>query len=103
MSGDWFAAPMWKQAERHGRPSAGLSPELGFVICFFCACRTAQGRVIEITRAARDQHTRHAATIRHCLKEIENMLDDLPDDANWDDLMYKIYVRINLMYLSLMF
>lgn len=26
-------------------------------------------------------------------KEIENMLDDLPDDANWDDLMYKIYVR----------
>lgn len=26
-------------------------------------------------------------------REIENMLDDLPDDANWDDLMYKIYVR----------
>jgi len=26
-------------------------------------------------------------------KEIENMLNDLPDDANWDDLMYKIYVR----------
>lgn len=26
-------------------------------------------------------------------KEIENMLDDLPDDANWDDLMYKIYVH----------
>jgi len=26
-------------------------------------------------------------------KEIDNMLDDLPDDANWDDLMYKIYVR----------
>ncbi len=21
------------------------------------------------------------------------MLNDLPDDANWDDLMYKIYVR----------
>lgn len=21
------------------------------------------------------------------------MLKDLPDDANWDDLMYKIYVR----------
>ena len=26
-------------------------------------------------------------------KEVENMLNDLPDDANWDDLMYKIYVR----------
>lgn len=26
-------------------------------------------------------------------KEIENMLDDLPEDANWDDVMYKIYVR----------
>jgi len=26
-------------------------------------------------------------------KEIENMLDDLPEDADWDDLMYKIYVR----------
>ncbi len=26
-------------------------------------------------------------------KEVENMLNGLPDDANWDDLMYKIYVR----------
>ncbi|REL37837.1 hypothetical protein DYD21_08635 [Rhodohalobacter sp. SW132] len=26
-------------------------------------------------------------------KEVENMLNDLPEDANWDDLMYKIYVR----------
>ena len=26
-------------------------------------------------------------------KEVENMLNDLPDDANWDDVMYKIYVR----------
>jgi Tfp pilus assembly protein PilO len=26
-------------------------------------------------------------------KEVENILRDLPDDANWDDLMYKIYVR----------
>ncbi len=26
-------------------------------------------------------------------KEVENLLRDLPDDANWDDLMYKIYVR----------
>jgi hypothetical protein len=26
-------------------------------------------------------------------KEVENMLEDLPDDTNWDDLMYKIYVR----------
>lgn len=26
-------------------------------------------------------------------KEVDNMLNDLPDDANWDDLMYKIYVR----------
>jgi hypothetical protein len=26
-------------------------------------------------------------------KEVENMLNDLSDDANWDDLMYKIYVR----------
>lgn len=27
------------------------------------------------------------------IKEVENMLNDLPDDANWDDLVYKIYVR----------
>ncbi len=26
-------------------------------------------------------------------KEVENMLEDLPEDANWDDVMYKIYVR----------
>lgn len=26
-------------------------------------------------------------------KEVENLLRDLPDDADWDDLMYKIYVR----------
>jgi hypothetical protein len=26
-------------------------------------------------------------------KEVENLLKDLPDDANWEDLMYKIYVR----------
>ena len=26
-------------------------------------------------------------------KEVENLLRDLPDNANWDDLMYKIYVR----------
>ena len=26
-------------------------------------------------------------------KEVENMLDDLPEDADWDDVMYKIYVR----------
>ncbi|MEX2585455.1 MAG: hypothetical protein WD315_03615 [Balneolaceae bacterium] len=26
-------------------------------------------------------------------KEVENMLKDLPEDASWDDVMYKIYVR----------
>jgi predicted transcriptional regulator len=26
-------------------------------------------------------------------KEIENLIKDLPEDANWDDLMYRIYVR----------
>jgi len=26
-------------------------------------------------------------------KEVENLLKDLPEDANWDDVMYKIYVR----------
>ena len=26
-------------------------------------------------------------------KEIVNLLDGLPDDANWDDVMYSIYVR----------
>ncbi|MEX1212844.1 MAG: hypothetical protein WEA36_08375 [Balneolaceae bacterium] len=26
-------------------------------------------------------------------KEVENMLKHLPEDANWDDVMYKIYVR----------
>ena len=26
-------------------------------------------------------------------KEIEHILKDLPDEAEWDDVMYKIYVR----------
>ncbi len=26
-------------------------------------------------------------------KEVETMLKDLPDHADWDDMMYKIYVR----------
>ncbi|MBW2333033.1 MAG: hypothetical protein JRF08_06195 [Deltaproteobacteria bacterium] len=26
-------------------------------------------------------------------KEAQNLLKDLPEDATWDDLMYKIYVR----------
>ncbi len=26
-------------------------------------------------------------------KEVEHLLKDHPKDANWDDLMYKIYVR----------
>lgn len=26
-------------------------------------------------------------------KEVESLLKDLPEDADWDDLMYKIYVR----------
>lgn len=26
-------------------------------------------------------------------KEVEHLLKDLPEDADWDDLMYKIYVR----------
>lgn len=26
-------------------------------------------------------------------KEVENMLKDLPEDADWEDVMYKIYVR----------
>lgn len=26
-------------------------------------------------------------------KEVENLIKDLPEEADWDDLMYKIYVR----------
>lgn len=26
-------------------------------------------------------------------KEVEHLLKDLPENAEWDDLMYKIYVR----------
>ena len=26
-------------------------------------------------------------------EEARNLLDKLPDEASWDDLMYKIYVR----------
>jgi len=26
-------------------------------------------------------------------KEIQGLLKDLPDNATWDDIMYKIYVR----------
>jgi predicted transcriptional regulator len=25
--------------------------------------------------------------------EARNLVEDLPDDASWDDLMYRIYVR----------
>ncbi len=27
-------------------------------------------------------------------QEAHRILDELPEDANWDDLMYKIYVRV---------
>ncbi len=26
-------------------------------------------------------------------EEVRSLLEDLPEDATWDDLMYKIYVR----------
>lgn len=26
-------------------------------------------------------------------KEVENLLKELPEETNWDDMMYKIYVR----------
>lgn len=26
-------------------------------------------------------------------KEVEILIKELPEDANWDDMMYKIYVR----------
>jgi predicted transcriptional regulator len=26
-------------------------------------------------------------------EEVQSLLKDLPEDATWDDLMYKIYVR----------
>jgi len=26
-------------------------------------------------------------------KEVDSLLEDLPEDANWDDVMYRIYVR----------
>ncbi len=26
-------------------------------------------------------------------KEMNELLDELPEDANWNDVMYKIYVR----------
>ncbi len=26
-------------------------------------------------------------------KEVENLLKELPEETNWDDVMYKIYVR----------
>jgi len=31
--------------------------------------------------------------IRNIKEEAQNLLKDLPEDATWDDLMYKIYVR----------
>jgi predicted transcriptional regulator len=31
--------------------------------------------------------------VRSIKKEIQDLLKDLPEDATWDDLMYKIYVR----------
>ena len=31
--------------------------------------------------------------IRNIKEEVQNLLKDLPEDATWDDLMYKIYVR----------
>ena len=29
----------------------------------------------------------------HIKEEVQSLLKDLPEDATWDDLMYKIYVR----------
>jgi len=29
-------------------------------------------------------------------KEVEHLLKSLPDNAGWDDLMYKIYIRQSL-------
>jgi predicted transcriptional regulator len=26
-------------------------------------------------------------------EEVENLIEDLPEQADWDDVMYKIYVR----------
>ena len=26
-------------------------------------------------------------------KEMEHLMEDLPEDANWNDVMYRIYVR----------
>lgn len=31
-------------------------------------------------------------------KGVEEILNDLPDDANWDDLMHKIYVRQSIKH-----
>ena len=31
--------------------------------------------------------------VRNIKEEVQSLLEDLPEDATWDDLMYKIYVR----------
>ena len=31
--------------------------------------------------------------VRNIKEEAQGLLKDMPDDATWDDLMYKIYVR----------
>ena len=31
--------------------------------------------------------------VRNIKEEVKGLLKDLPEDATWDDLMYKIYVR----------
>ena len=31
--------------------------------------------------------------IRNIKEEVQDLLKNLPEDATWDDLMYKIYVR----------
>ena len=30
--------------------------------------------------------------VRNIKEEVQSLLKDLPEDATWDDLMYKIYV-----------
>ena len=41
-----------------------------------------------------NKHNRRFSLCRRAIRvEAQNLLKDIPEDATWDDLMYRIYVR----------
>jgi len=46
-----------------------------------------------LTGAREHKHGRQTMNKLEIKKETDLLIDDLPEETSWDDLMYKIYVR----------